>query len=368
MTDITADQLKKSLAEKKDLAIVDVRDASAFEDWHIPGAISIPVIQSLRHNDWEPLQKAADKLPKNKKLVAVCNRGISSHKAMNVLEQMGFTVDSLEGGMHGWSQVASEVNVPFDGSVVVQVRRNSKGCLSYFIGSDKDAVVIDPSADVLTYEMIAKRHGMKITKVLETHVHADHISRARELAEKTGAALYMPENNRVTFEYKKVRGGDTIKVDHHDITVIGTPGHTGESVCYLFAGKLLFTGDTLFTDSVGRPDLEKGDAGAEAGAKALHHSLHDRLLKLSDDVVVLPAHTGPNIPFDDKPVMATLGAVKKASKLLSMDEEKFVPEIVSRIGAKPPSFTNIIQVNEGKAKMPDDPSDLEVGPNRCAVG
>lgn len=371
MADITIDELKSRLAESDDLLIVDVRDASAYKDWHIPGAISVPVIQALRDNDWGPMQDAASKLPKDKPLVVVCNMGISSRKAMNVLAPMGFEVDSLEGGMHGWSQVASEANVPFfgrDDVTVIQVRRNSKGCLSYFLGCGKEAIVIDPSAEVEVYESIAKRNSMRVVKVLETHVHADHLSRARELAEATGAALVLPENNRVKFSYEKVRGGDSIEVGNMTITVLGTPGHTGESSCYLVEGKLLFTGDTLFTDSVGRPDLEKGDAGAEAGAHALYQSLHERLLRLPDDVLVLPAHTGPGIPFDGKPIMANLGEVKKASKLLLMDEAKFVPEIVSRIGEKPPSFTSIIAVNEGKADMPADPSDLEVGPNRCAVG
>ncbi len=371
--DISVDELKRKLASGDDFAIIDIREEGPFADWHIPGAVNLPVLLAMRMNDWAPLQAAAPQLPKKKPLVMVCNQGISSRKAAMVLQPMGFDVTSLAEGMNGWSGVHSEAPIDLPGTsdaVVVQVRRNAKGCLSYFIGSPTggQSFVVDPSADVEAYLEINARMGYELTAVLETHVHADHVSRARELAEDANATLYLPANERVNFPYESVSDGDTIKVGDFKIEVIDTPGHTGESVTYLVNGKLALTGDTLFTDSVGRPDLEQGDEGAVEGAKMLYVSLHERLLKLDDKVIIAPAHTGAGIPFDGKAVCAPLSQVRTASELLDLDEEHFVPAIVDRIGAKPPSFTTIIEVNEGKRPVPSDPAELEVGPNRCAVG
>lgn len=369
--DISVEQLKQRLAAGEDLAIIDIREEQPFADWHIPGAVNLPVLLAMRMNDWAPLEAQAHTLPKDKPLVMVCNQGISSKKAAMVLQPMGFDATSLAGGMNEWSGVNSEAPIELPGrddAIVIQVRRNAKGCLSYFIAHAGEAVVVDPSADIEVYEELAKRYAAGITRVIETHVHADHVSRARELASDLDARLCLPSNERVNFEYEKINDSDAITVGDVTVDVIATPGHTGESVCYLVEGSLLLTGDTLFTDSVGRPDLEKGDAGAVYGARMLYASLHERLLKLDEDVIIAPGHTRAGIPFDGKAICAPLREVRKASELLALDEEQFVPAIVEGIGEKPPSFAMIIEVNEGRRPVPSDPAELEVGPNRCAVG
>jgi glyoxylase-like metal-dependent hydrolase (beta-lactamase superfamily II) len=130
----------------------------------------------------------------------------------------------------------------------------------------------------------------------------------------------------------------------------------------------LLTGDTLFVESVGRPDLEKGDAGAEAGARMLHHSLHDKILELAGNTGIYPAHYGRPIGFDRVPVGALLSELKSKLGLLELDEQRFVQTVLSNLQAKPPNFQRIIAINEGKAKLGwIDPLDLEAGPNRCAV-
>lgn len=370
MTEITADQLKAKLADGAGLTIVDIREPEKFADWHIPGSLSVPVIEAMRANNPEPLRQWASKLPKDQPMVIVCNRGVSSFKAAMLLDMMGFEAASLHEGMKAWTFVHSTADVPMPGVTrIVQVRRNAKGCLSYVIISGDEALVVDPSAAAAAYTELAEQHGLRITKVLETHVHADHVSRARELCEAAGAELVMPDNQRVNFAYTNVRDGDSIVLGDVTVRVIATPGHTGESVCYLVDDKALLTGDTLFTNAVGRPDLEKGDEGAEAGAHALYASLHEKVLPLDDDALILAAHTDPGIPFDGTPITATLGDVRSTAKLLvENDESKFVSELVSHLGEKPPSFDAIIAVNEGRTDPPEDIADLEVGPNRCAAG
>jgi len=370
MSELTAEQLKSKLAAGEPMTIVDIREQEKYDDWHIPGSMHVPVIEAMRANNPEPLRQWAPKLPKDQPLVVICNRGVSSFKAAMLLDSMGYDATSLHLGMKAWTFVHSTADVLLDGdSEVLQVRRNAKGCLSYLIASGDDAIVVDPSVPVGAYTELAEQRGVRITKVLETHVHADHLSRARELCDAIGAELVMPDNQRVNFDFTKVTDGDSIALGDapETIKVIATPGHTGESVCYLLDDRALFTGDTLFTNAVGRPDLEKGDEGAEAGAHALYASLHEKVLPLDDAVLVLPAHTDPGIPFDGTPIMATLGDVRSAAKLLGeSDESRFVNELVARLGEKPPSFDAIIAINEGRNDPPEDIADLEVGPNRCA--
>jgi glyoxylase-like metal-dependent hydrolase (beta-lactamase superfamily II) len=151
------------------------------------------------------------------------------------------------------------------------------------------------------------------------------------------------------------------------LKAIATPGHTGESVCYLVNDAALLTGDTLFADGVGRPDLEKGHAGAPDGARALYGSLRERILKLPDETIVLPGHCDPHLPFGAPPVQARLGDLKSKISLLGVEEAVFVDEIIQRLGGTPPNHGAIIAVNEGKADLIADPAELEMGPNRCAV-
>jgi len=247
----------------------------------------------------------------------------------------------------------------------VQLRRTGKGCLSYLIGSNGDAVVIDASLDPQVYHRVANEHGWRIRTVLETHVHGDHLSRARALAADTGARLYLPTTGRVRFEYAPLKDGDTLRVGSAGIRVFHTPGHTPESACYLLNERALFTGDTLFLAAVGRPDLEASPEQARSRAHVLHASLQ-RLVALPPETLVLPAHTSEPVPFDGRPISATLGEVQKRTSLLRETEEPFVSQILTRLPPTPRNHHRLVALNEAGA-LPDDPTELEAGANRCAV-
>jgi glyoxylase-like metal-dependent hydrolase (beta-lactamase superfamily II) len=373
MKEITQEDLKTRLVSGEPITVLDIREVNEYDDWHIYGSLNVPVYNALAAGDQQVVStKLKDlALDTGHPVVAVCRAGATSKMAAYLLDSMGYDAASLTGGIHGWSNAWTEAPIALstakDGSFA-QIRRNGKECLSYLIGSDGEAAGVDPCVDIAVYTSIAQREGLKITHVLETHVHADHISRAPALCEATGAKLCLPENERVTFEYTALNDNDTLKIGGITVTVIATPGHTAESVCFDLDGEALLSGDTIFVDNIGRPDLEKGDAGAESGARALYTSLHDRVLKLSQDIVVCPGHTSVPIGFDSAPIAAKLGEIIPVVDLLEFDQERFAKTVPELLGQKPPNFQRVISINEGKAELGWlDPLDLEAGPNRCAV-
>lgn len=370
MKEISHDELTRRLVEGEDISVLDIRERDEYNDWHIFGSVNVPVYDAIATGDYPVVEERlkAATLDNGKPVVTVCRTGQTSRVAVQALEALGFQAASLNGGMRGWSNSWTEASIPFDGGTLIQIRRNGKGCLSYILGAAGEAAVIDPCIDVEAYTSVAAREGLKVTHVLETHVHADHISRAQALCESTGALLCLPKNDRAQFDFKALNDGDSLDIGGIAITVIATPGHTGESVCYDVAGKVLLSGDTVFADNIGRPDLEKGDAGAAAGAGMLYDSLHTRVLGLGDHMVVCPGHTSNSIGFDGTPLCASLGDIKPKVELLDLDREEFVSRVTASLGAKPPNFERVIAVNEGRASLGWlDPLELEAGPNRCAV-
>lgn len=372
MKEIAAQELTSRLERGEALAVVDIREEHEYAGWHIAGSQNVPVYEALRRGDLDALTGRSEAIPRDRPVVAVCRAGYVSLRAAEVLCSLGFDATSLRGGIRGWGAVWTEAPIALRGrpqAQLVQIRRNGKGCLSYLFGASGEAAVVDPSVEVQAYLDAAARRNLTIKHVIETHVHADHLSRARELCQATGATLTLPPNERVTFPYTAARDGETIDMGGIPLEVISTPGHTSESTSYLLASEALLSGDTLFTGAVGRPDLERGDAGAEKGARMLHRSLHERLLRLADDVGVYPGHHSAAIGFDGKPLGAPLGQVRKTTPALALDEEAFVRKIVSSLSAKPGNFESIIAINEGKAGLDGaEPLDIEAGPNCCAVG
>lgn len=173
------------------------------------------------------------------------------------------------------------------------------GCLahaSYLIVSGTEAAVFDPQRDVEIYLEAAKRHNATIRHVFETHLHADFVSGHRELAERTGAKIYIGPNGGATVPHVEVRDSFELRMGTVKIAVLETPGHTPESVCFLVTDEekskepwAVLTGDTLFVGDVGRPDLSAAYS-APVLAGMLFDSLHSKLLTLRDDVIVYPGH------------------------------------------------------------------------------
>ncbi|HEV2669178.1 MAG TPA: MBL fold metallo-hydrolase [Blastocatellia bacterium] len=238
------------------------------------------------------------------------------------------------------------------------------GCLahaSYLIGSGGEAAVVDPQRDIEQYINEAEAEGMKIKYVIETHLHADFVSGHRELAERTGAKIVFGRKAGAAFDYAPAKDGDEFRIGKVILRVLETPGHTPESISILVADtevsnqpQKVLTGDTLFIDDVGRPDLvnSKGFT-AEQMAGMLYDSLHGKLLKLSDAVEVWPAHgkgslCGRNMSNETS---STIGRQRRFNYALRpMPKEEFVKMMTADLPEAPAYFSKDAEINRGGAR------------------
>lgn len=341
------------------LYLLDVREPDEVADWHIAGAHNIPL---------GSLEARFSEVPREKEIVTVCAKGARALEASGVLASHGVRSRVLEGGMGAWASTYDSVEGEFAGATVVQIRRRGKGCLSYVVGSAANAVVIDPSRDIVQYLDVAARHGWKIGHVLDTHLHADHISGARELAAESGAALWLNPADPFHFDFEPLVDGKSIELKPGvDLRVssVSVPGHTEGSTMYQLGDRAIFTGDTLFLESVGRPDLADE---AEVFAHHLYESLHQRVLPLSDEITVFPAHFGPSVGVRGHDFVAReLGSLRYELAALALDEDDFVVWAIANVKDRPGNYKEIVRINAGEVEFDENGVDLEIGPNRCAI-
>jgi glyoxylase-like metal-dependent hydrolase (beta-lactamase superfamily II)/rhodanese-related sulfurtransferase len=364
--EVTADQLRAALVKGEPAEILDVRPRDQFESWHVAGSRHVGSYEALKDGREDVYDDLS--VPQDGPVVTVCGAGNTSRMAARQLREQGVEAYSLAGGLRAWTFAWNAATKRFPEAEVVQLRRTGKGCLSYLVGSEEEALVIDPSLSPEVYEEQAERRGWRITDVLDTHVHADHLSRARRLADRTGATLSLPVQDRVSFPFQPLGDGDTVPVGHATLEALHTPGHTPKSTTYRLGESALFTGDTLFLEGVGRPDL---DADPEEGwrkARRLYQSIK-RLAGLPGELLVLPGHASEPVPFDGEVIGVPLGTVKDQVGALGETEDQFVGRVTANVPPTPPNHETIISANT-TSEWPSegDLVDLEAGGNRCAVG
>ena len=255
------------------------------------------------------------------------------------------------------------------------------GCLahaSYMLGSQGEAVVVDPQRDVDLYVKAAQENGLTIRHIFETHLHADFVSGHKELAARTGAKIYFGAQAGVTFPHVDVHDGFELRFGKAAIKVLETPGHTLESICLVVTDDekpqkpwAVLTGDTLFIGDVGRPDLSR-TYSPEQLAGMLYDSLHDKLLKLPDEVLVYPAHgagslCGRNMRAERSSTIGTERLTNYALQIQTRDE--FIRQLTSNLPARPEYFLQDAEINRGGAPAladlpelkPVTPAELKAG-------
>jgi len=351
--------------------VLDVRAPDQFERWKIdgkahPDGVNVPYWNALGD---EEATKAV--IPRDQEVVVVCAHGGSS--AM-VVDTFGLpNLRNLAGGMDAWAVTLIPHVLSDDGShLVVQFDRIAKACLSYAVGARGDAMaVIDPAAEIDAYLEMARELDARITDVFDTHLHADHISKARALCGATGATYHIAPGDAegATFEYQPLRDGERFVIGDMEIVVrsVATPGHTPGSTSLEVDGRYLMTGDAVFVTGIGRPDL---GGETEPWARDLFRTIHDRLAPLDGELEVCPAHyTDRSEAGDDGTIRRRLADLLANDPVVSMtDEDAFVRHVVDHLGTPPGVYQEIRRVNMGWLAVDGDQAKvLEVGRNECAL-
>lgn len=240
---------------------------------------------------------------------------------------------------------------------------DDRGCAAYLFGCGTlgRCAVVDARADAVeAYETFAASKGMRITHVIDTHVHADHRSGGAELARRTAAQYCLHESADVAFAFIPLKDGDEIELGNTRIRVLHTPGHTPDSICLLVTDLrrgpepwFVLTGDTLFVGAVGRPDLP---GRARENAADLYASLHDKLLALPGDLEIYPGHFSGSVcgvGLSGKPT-STIAFERRWNPVLSLDRHAFV-EAQANVPPKPEDMERILAFNRGYSKVEANP-------------
>jgi glyoxylase-like metal-dependent hydrolase (beta-lactamase superfamily II) len=384
--------LHYQLADARHFSILDVRNEDEFAQWKIEGrvpvrSLNIPYFELLDLQDEKEEiatavaravpQQLKNKLPEGEPVLVVCAKGDTSPHVAEGLRRQGYEAFNLEGGMAAWGDHYEMRPIVESARLsVFQISRPAKGCLSYVLASRGEALVVDPARHTDSYMRLVTEQGWRVKAVIDSHLQADHVSGGVALARRLHVhyrlhpydAIHPEDLLPATFPYRYL--GDETVFPLGEVTVrpLHVPGHTLGMVNLLVDSRYLLSGDALFIDSVGRPDL----AGrAKAWAPLLYRSLQ-RLLALPDETKVLPAHFGSMNDADEHGCYcASLGALRghnQGLRRVAAGEAAFTAYVLNSLPEHPPSYDEIRRVNTGLIQVDEmRASELELGKNRCAL-
>jgi glyoxylase-like metal-dependent hydrolase (beta-lactamase superfamily II)/rhodanese-related sulfurtransferase len=310
-------------------------------------------------------------------VAVICGHGNSSKLATAFLRERGYDAYSVTGGMAAWERVyvARRLSPTPSLAHVVQLDRVGKGALSYVLVSDGDAVIVDPGRHIARYDALLAELGATPAAVVDTHLHADYLSGARDAAAQWQVPYFLHADDAVSpydgtpgrLAYHPLADGDTIAFGRATLRAAHMPGHTLGSVALLADDGFVLTGDFLFVQSVGRPDL----AGhTEAWAKLLWQSLERARRTWPGELLVLPAHYASEAERRaDRAIAARFDVIAATNPAAAIqDEGAFLQWIVNHTTRFPDAYRRIKETNLGLADLADSEAEtLESGPNQCAV-
>lgn len=381
------------LLHSEPMFILDVRNRDEFARWKVEGPHSVPTLNipyfelldlegeeedvtaSVMHG---VKAKLMERLPTDRPILAVCAEGNTSSFVAEGLRRLGFDALNMDGGMEGWGNFyywhPVEETVRFS---LYQVVRPARGCLSHVLVSEHRAAVFDPARHIETYHELAAAVGARIERVLDTHLHADHLSGGPALGQGDHIPYHLHPYDAIhpldllpaRIAYRPLEAGQTLRIGQAEVRVLHFPGHTLGMVAFLIEGRYLLSGDSLFLESIARPDL---GGRAEGWAPLLYESLK-RMADLPGETRVLPAHFSDITAGDAHGVyQATLGELKQRNPgllKLAEGEQAFCDYILASLPEFPPAYVEIKRANAGLAS-PDErkAQEWELGKNICAVG
>jgi glyoxylase-like metal-dependent hydrolase (beta-lactamase superfamily II) len=372
--EITPDELYQAIRRGNPPFILDVRNADEFANWAIEGLpakglLNIPYFMFL-----EDEAGCLERLPSAPEMAVVCAKGGSSAFVAALLAPHGVRARNLRGGMIAWGDlhVSTGVTSASDAPVrLFQINRVGKRCLSYVIVSNDEALVIDPARHLDWYTSLAQAQQARLTRVIDTHLHADHLSGGPAFARSLGIPYHirLDDAARAQFPYHGLEDGARLALGSSvvEIIAIHTPGHTPGSTSLLVHEQYLLTGDTLFVGGIGRPDL--GDK-AEEWARLLYHTLFDRMASLSDDVLILPAHYSDVAEMRRDGVVAIrLGDARRRNPVFQhRSEQEFLDYVLNHLPPQPSVYAEIRRANLGLIVFDAEHAmEAELGPNQCGA-
>jgi glyoxylase-like metal-dependent hydrolase (beta-lactamase superfamily II) len=313
-------------------------------------------------------EKYLDRFPKDRQITIICPHGDAAIYSAEQLRENGFDAVAVEGGLDAWSEFYEDDKVN-DAPAIYQIFRASRGCISYLVVSGKEAVAIDVTRHFDHVLALSEKLGVKIKYVLDTHLHADHISGGRELADKTGAIYYIHPGDMggAAIDYNPLTDSQQLRFGTVIIEAVHTPGHTPGSTSFYLDKRFLFTGDIIMKRSIGRPDL---GGKAEEWAVQLHETLFKTIAAISDETIVLPSHaTSLSEQDSNNSIKTTLGEARREKDLYQIKDIKpFISFINSSLPVNPERYQEIRKVNLGWEK-PDETTqkELEIGKNLCGM-
>ena len=369
MTDqVDALQLWRGLSDGTIPAVLDLRNPDDVAAAPIEGPPGTRVVTEPLWRVLDDPAATAGRIPDA--TVAVCAHGNGSEMVADMLAEEGRRASSLREGMVAWNRLLVPERVMLAGApglAAWQLLRPAKGCLSYVVGAPgAGAVIVDPARHYQAYLDLLEQESMSLVAVVDTHLHADHLSGGPALAAATGAPY-------VLSPAELPAGGDgadpeTIELDaeHHlQLMRLRLPGHTPGSTAVVLPGVFLAAGDTLFRNGVGRPDLT---GQADRLARMLFASIHEQLSGMPASTVLLPAHwSRPEDLGRDGTVTATLGEVLGTDTLAGLDVDAFVAAVIASLSPAPASYDRIREVNAGAPAGAEEMDELEIGRNQCAA-
>ena len=318
--------------------VIDVRGPSERALGHLPDDHPFPLSE---------LPRRYAELPTDRPIVAYDQYGAEGRRAAAYLRRKGFPETSaLEGGLDEYARLI-DPEIPRyvtgahePGLVLRQLPRRESGCLAYFLGdpSARSAILVDPGIDVRPYLEIVRHEGWNLEAIVETHTHADHLAGHAELHLRTGAPIYVSRSSPAAYAHRSLSDGEELRFGAEALTVLETPGHTGDHLTLRLRDKA-FTGDTLLIGSCGRTDL--GDGSPDA----LWESLTGKLLKLDEDTEIFPAHFGSHHALPERYV-SSIGFERATNEALRQpDRGAFVKYMTEGWPPKPAEFDRIVAAN-----------------------
>ena len=374
---IPPQELAERLDRGEPLQVLDVRAPEKVERGHI---VLGPELEFHAHPNSKLFalrDVTALDLDTTRPIAVVCGHGNSSKKATAFLRARGYEAYSVIGGMAAWETVyvARHLSPTPSLSHVVQLDRVGKGALSYVLVSDGDALVVDPGRHIERYDALLTELRATPAAVVDTHIHADYVSGARAAAARWQVPYFLHADDAVSpydqtpgkLTYQALGDGDTIAFGRASLRAVHVPGHTLGSLALLADDGLALTGDFLFVQSVGRPDL----AGrSESWAKLLWQSLERARQTWPGDLLVLPAHYASEAERRaDRAVAARFDVISATNTAAAIQDERvFLKWIADHTTNFPDAYRTIKETNLGLVDVAEaDAEILESGPNQCAV-